>query len=284
MSGLNFLVKYYLRKHIYKNLTANDIFKRRLIRLQRKLPGMATKQSEDEVVYTIKDENGRRLYLHIRAEQSSDIQVMDQVFASREYLPLVEEIKKRSQEKDIRFIIDAGANVGYTSIYLKTYFPGAYIVAVEPDGHNGLQAKKNFEINNLRDIQLLKGGIWHKDAWLELKKDRNNGKEWAFHVVESVEPTDLRGFSIDTVLTESGYKEIDILKIDIEGSEKELFADEKKMDIVLAKTKFLSIEIHDETGSRTAIYESLKRNGFEWFNHGELTIATNLNIINRRRN
>lgn len=284
MSWMNFLVQYYIKKHISKNLTANDVFKRRLLRLLRKLPGFVTSQSEDETIYTVNHENSRTINLHIRGQSSSDIQVMDQIFGSREYLPLVEEIRKRSQEKNIRLIIDAGANVGYTTVYLKTYFPNACIVAVEPDDLNGSQAKKNFEINNLSDIRLIKGGIWSKDAWLELKKDINNGKEWAFYVVESSQPTNLRGFSIATVLKESGYEEIDILKIDIEGSEKELFTDEKTMDIVLSKTKFLSIEIHDDTGSRPRIYESLKRNGFEWFDNGELTIATNMRKVVGHRN
>ena len=35
-----------------------------------------------------------------------------------------------------RFILDCGANVGYTSAYLLTRFPTAFLIAIEPDPGN----------------------------------------------------------------------------------------------------------------------------------------------------
>lgn len=279
LTDLSFFIHYYSKKHISKNLTANDIFKKKIIRLMRKLPGSFSNEQEDEIIYTVNHVNGKVLHLCIRGKSSSDVQVMDQVFASKEYLPLVEEIRKRGYANKIHFIMDAGANVGYTTVYLKAYFPDADVVAVEPDEGNALQANKNFTRNNFNNIKVIKGGIWSKDTWLELKKDHSDEKEWSYYVVESLPPSELKGFSIESLLSESGYSDIDLLKIDIEGSEKELFKDDGTIDPVLSKTKFLAIEIHDETGIRPRIYESLTRNGFEWFNRGELTIATNLKKV-----
>lgn len=278
-TDLSFFIHYYLKKHISKNLTAKDIFKKRLIRLMRKLPGSFTDEPEDEIIYTVKNVNGKILHLCMRGKSSSDVQVMDQVFASKEYLPLVEEISKRGYANKIHFIMDAGANVGYTTVYLKAYFPDADVVAIEPDDGNTLQATKNFRLNHFDNIKVIQGGIWSKDTWLELKKDHSDEKEWSYYVVECSQPSGLKGFSIESVLSESGYRDIDLLKIDIEGSEKELFKDDSAIDPVMSKTKFLAIEIHDETGIRSRIYESLTRNGFEWFNRGELTIATNLRKV-----
>ena len=244
-----------------------------------KLPGSITDETEDEIIYTVKNVNGKILDLCIRGKSSSDVQVIDQVFASKEYLPLVEEISKRGYSNKIHFIMDAGANVGYTTVYLKAYFPNADVVAIEPDNGNALQAGKNFTRNNLNSRKVIQGGIWSKDTWLELRKDHSDKKEWSYYVVECSQPSGLKGFSIESVLSESGYPDIDLLKIDIEGSEKELFKDDCIIDPVLSKTKFLAIEIHEETGIRPRIYESLTRNGFEWFNRGELTIATNMQKI-----
>lgn len=275
-TDLSFFIRYYSKKHISKNLTAEDIFKKKLIRLMKKLPGSFTNEPEDQIIYRINHVNGKILHLCMRGKSSSDVQVMDQVFAAKEYLPLVEEISKRGQADKIHFIVDAGANVGYTTVYLKAYFPDADVVAIEPDEGNALQAGKNFMLNHFNNIRLIQGGIWSKDTWLELRKDHSDEKEWSYYVVECHYPSGLKGFSVESVLDESGYHEIDLLKIDIEGSEKELFKDNCIIDPVLSKTKFLAIEIHDETGVRPRIYESLSRNGFEWFNRGELTIATNL--------
>lgn len=279
ITDLSFFIHYYSKKHISKNLTANDIFKKKLIRLMWKLPGSFTNETEDETIYRVNNVNGKILHLCIRGKSSSDVQVMDQVFAAKEYLPLVEEISKRGYANKIHFIMDAGANVGYTTVYLKAYFPNADVVAIEPDDGNALQAKKNFTRNHFNNIKVIQGGIWSKDTWLELRKDHSDEKEWSYYVVECREPSGLKGFSIESVLSESGYSDIDLLKIDIEGSEKELFKDDSIIDPVLSKTKFLAIEIHDETGIRPRIYESLTRNGFEWFNRGELTIATNLQKV-----
>ena len=221
----------------------------------------------------------RPLQLFVRDGASSDIMVITQVFAGKEYDPVVKEIVKWKQQNNIQFIIDAGANAGYTTCYLKAFFPAATVVAIEPNAENATQARKNFLQNNFSDLTLIEGGLWPRDSWLELKSDFRDGKDWSFYVVESNVQTKLKGYSFDSVLKQFDSSIIDLLKIDIEGGEKELFSHPVMMDDVLQRTKFLAIEIHDETGIRNTIYEALKRNGFDWFNQGELTIATNKNIV-----
>ncbi len=71
-----------------------------------------------------------------------------------------------------------------------------------------------------------------------------------------------KAISINDLITEYNIETIDILKIDIEGSEKELF--EKNFDYWLSKTKLLIIEIHDgmRKGSSKAVFNAL--NDFEY--------------------
>lgn len=279
LSKFYFFSRYYIKKHLLKNVTANDIFLKRFFRFAGKVPGKAMKRSEEEIVYSIEDVNGKPLQLSIRGGASSDVMVVTQVFFNEEYDPVVQEIAKWRQQNKIEFIIDAGANAGYTTCYLKAFFPAATVVAIEPDSENARQIRKNFLQNNFSDLTLIEGGLWPNDSWLELKNDFRDGKDWSFYVVESHVETNLKGYSFDSILKQSGRSTIDLLKIDIEGGEKELFSQPAMMDAVLQKTKFLAIEIHDETGIRDTIYDALKRNGFEWFNQGELTIATNKTIV-----
>jgi hypothetical protein len=51
-------------------------------------------------------------------------------------------------------------------------------------------------------------------------------------------------------MLENGLEQIDILKIDIEGSEKELF--ESDYDYWLSRTKILIIELHDRLKPETS--------------------------------
>src|SRR5260221_1476823 len=60
---------------------------------------------------------------------TSDLAVFWQIFVDREYRCL-------DQVKQARFILDCGANVGYSAVYFLTRFPEALVIAVEPDPDN----------------------------------------------------------------------------------------------------------------------------------------------------
>lgn len=78
-------------------------------------------------------------------------------------------------------------------------------------------------------------------------------------------------------MEQNNFDCIDILKMDIEGAEKELFA---ASDLSFLKhTKCIAIEIHDEFNCRNSIYQRLADYGFTRFNAGELTIGVNRNFL-----
>ncbi len=181
-SRLLFFTGYYFKKHFIGNVSAKDIFKKKIFRLMSKVPGQILEESEDELLYKIsKIETSVKLL--IRKKLSSDVQVLQQVFAGKEYLPLIDEIKKQGKEKDIKFIVDAGGNVGYVTTYLKTFFPDSSVIMIEPSPDNVVQAKKNFSLNGFENIMILEGGLWPVDTWLTLKHDFRDGKEWSGYVV-----------------------------------------------------------------------------------------------------
>ncbi len=80
-------------------------------------------------------------------------------------------------------------------------------------------------------------------------------------------------------MDKNNFHTIDILKIDIEGSEKEVLTSPKADVSYLAKTKCVAIEIHDEFDCRESIYEVLRQYNFEFFNSGELTIGINQTLL-----
>ena len=47
---------------------------------------------------------------------------------------------------------------------------------------------------------------------------------------------------------------------------------------MLENTRFVAIEVHDLHNIRPHIYELLRQNDIEFFEHGELTIGRNINL------
>jgi FkbM family methyltransferase len=150
--------------------------------------------------------------------QTTDRSIFWQIFGDREYRCL-------DDVKDAGLIIDCGANVGYSSAYFLTRFPNSHVVAVEPDSNNFDLLKSNLTPYGGR-CRVVKSAIWSKPVGLVLDEATLSGPECSRKVREAraeekplVIATDIRH-----LLKESGFDRISILKIDIEGSELELFS------------------------------------------------------------
>ena len=280
-SAFIFFINYYFKKHIGKyifnqKITKDDLFWKRYFRIAKKIP-LSIQNSFGEFIITTTKVSEKPLKLYVRPH-SSDIKVFAQVFSSNEYEPLINMIKNASLNGSIKYIMDAGANVGYTSVNLNTAFPFAEFICIEPDDGNALQLQKNLKLNHVHNFHVIKAGLWSKNGWLSIKKDRYNGEEWGLYVVESEIESGLKALTLQSILQEYSWPHIDILKIDIEGGEYKLFKDEEAIRLILRKTKYLAIEIHDGLGDRQEIFSVLLSEGFELFESGELTIATNRNF------
>ncbi len=227
-------------------------------------------ETESSINYSV---NGKPLKLIFRNFPCSDVAVLQQVFVSGCYEPIVKEILKSDSLTDRLKILDAGSNVGYSCLYFKAFFPASDIIAVEPEPGNQKQLEKNIEVNGFLLKELIKGGIWNKSTNLEVKRDFRDNREAAFTVKETTADNGIQGFSFDQIIQKNGWQEVDLLKIDIEGGETVLFDTDEHADNILQRTKFLAIEIHDEFHMRQTIYHHLQRNRFRYFESGDLTFA-----------
>ncbi len=237
--------------------------------------------NENEETYTADFyfENDEPNRLTIRKPPSSDFAVYDQVFVLKEYQALIELIKKKEDYKRPLNILDAGGNVGFTSIFFNTIFPGSNFGIVEPDGQNYCMLEKNIQQNNFNACSLINGGVWNRDTSLTINRNFRDGNDWSVCVTESATPTALKRFSIPSLMKQLNFDLLDILKIDIEGSEKQLFSDPTLAGEFLSKTKFIAIEIHDEFDCRDQINDCLLKNNFDFFLADGLTIGSNRDLV-----
>ena len=170
------------------------------------------------------------VFLRLR---TSDAKVCKEVLLDREYF--------FSVPFTPRTILDVGANCGMTAIFYANQYPDAHIWAVEPEPSNFTALLRNTRLYD--NITAVQAAVWHEDGEVELfapwPKFRSWGK-WGFAARSG---HGCRSITIATLMREIGIEAIDILKMDVEGAEREIFASCDWLD----KVGLLAIELHDRT-------------------------------------
>lgn len=162
--------------------------------------------------------------------------------------------------KDSKIIIDAGANIGIFSRIIREICKDALIIAIEPEEQNFKLMKKNL---NGKQYICKKNGLWNKKS--KLIVESSEAGEWGFTVKETKKDKyDILGISIVDIMKEKNINYIDVLKMDIEGSEYEVFDD--SCDDWLDKVKIIIMEIHDKRKKWCSlrVMEQMKKHNFDY--------------------
>jgi FkbM family methyltransferase len=191
---------------------------------------------------------------------TSDISTFDQIFVELQY-------QLNIQGFNPEYIIDGGANAGYSTLYFASRYPHAKIVAVEPEPSNYEILRRN--VASYENITPLHAALWNKKMLLNINNpgdDKNafrvqQGNNSGAGKVQALAPLD--------IMEAGELAKLDILKLDIEGAEKELF--DENSSVWLDKTDLIIIELHDwfRNGCGTAFYNAITPYGFSQINKGE---------------
>jgi FkbM family methyltransferase len=166
--------------------------------------------------------------------------------------------------REPRLIVDAGANIGDTAIWYLNRFPGAHVIAIEPDPDNFRILQMNCEPYGGR-VELVHAGLWYKDTQLGLVdwRDKNSIR------VTDDAPADGSGIQGVSLHSLTGSQQIDIFKCDIEGAELELF--EHRPQQWLDRVETMLIDIHGDAAERSVL-QAAREAGFQYRRHRELYV------------
>jgi FkbM family methyltransferase len=170
-------------------------------------------------------------------------------------------------------IIDAGAHVGYATLFYANRWPNARIIALEPEAHNFELLRMN--CSAYPNVTTIQGALWYQRTRLRIINP--DAPSWAFRVAEYSERQTgnrpVEAYSVSDLLNLSGQSRISLLKIDIEGAELDVFANNPypwldKVDAIL-------IELHDRfrPGSRHAFEDAVQRRLIKHFRQGESDVV-----------
>jgi FkbM family methyltransferase len=156
------------------------------------------------------------------------------------------------------YIIDCGANIGLSVIYMKKLYPNAEIVAFEPDEQNYELLKKNVEAGGYTNVILRKEAVWNENTMIHFSSSGTTDSHISLNGTGSDEVSAIR---LKDLLT----RQVDFLKIDIEGAEYTVIKDvADKLDMVHT----LFIEYHgsfSENHQFIDLLQTITDKGFHFY-------------------
>ena len=187
---------------------------------------------------------------------TSDEALYSQIFVHDEY-GYIEMLKPP------KVIVDAGANVGLSAIYFANKYKDARIIAIEPEDSNFSMLVKN--ALPYKNIVPVNAALWPQEGRVSLHDPGYGDLAYqTYYNRESTENNNIKCVTIDSLLKKYQIDYIDILKIDIEGAESELF--NANCDWI-SKVSVIIIELHErlKSGCNKAFFNATKDHFcYEW--------------------
>lgn len=171
----------------------------------------------------------------------------------------ISDIYGQSLRKDA-YIIDCGANIGMSVIYLKAHAPNAVIEAFEPDEKNFYLLAKNIKSYNLNNVRLHKAAVWKENTILNFASDGSMSSKIDDRS-ESESSTKVQAVRLKEFLV----KPIDFLKIDIEGAEYAVLLDIAES---LSFVSAMFVEYHgtyNQNNELLQIFQIINKAGFSFY-------------------
>jgi FkbM family methyltransferase len=189
---------------------------------------------------------GSRFLVHLT--DASDLMVLRDIFVIGEY--------EADYRPDPAVIVDLGSHAGLSVLFFRARFPGARIVAVEADPRTVRKLQRN--VGHLEGVTVVHAAMGAVDGAATLLVGELS---WASRRASgTVDGVVVPAMSLETLCRRLGIGRIDLLKIDVEGSEWEvLSACPERFDI-----GEIVGEVHDDLMpvSAAEFRDMLARRGF----------------------
>ena len=148
-----------------------------------------------------------------------------------------------------KVILDIGSNIGASIIYFHEQFPNAKIVGFEPHPETFRILEKN--VAQLSGVTVFNYGLGASQHRIAVPADQVNFG--AFNTRGQFKdrghpaaPVECEVRRLDEILRELGIAQVDLIKIDCEGAEADVFS--TLPDEILNQSQWIVGEFHDHTG------------------------------------
>jgi len=190
------------------------------------------------VVY---DKKNKNFFTYIIRDQYDYITLEEIFFYECYKIDNIEKYKENISDQKL-LIIDCGSNIGCSTNYFLNTYKNSEVISIEPDVNNFNYLSKN--VRNPNAI-LVNNAVSNEKINFEIKNSEENVKDnRGKNIIKVLENHKLKTLTINEILNEKKGEKYSpfLVKIDIEGHEKELFENNTEW---FDKFKIVIIEIHD---------------------------------------
>ncbi|MFH1457241.1 MAG: FkbM family methyltransferase [Patescibacteria group bacterium] len=156
-------------------------------------------------------------------------------------------------------IYDCGANIGTSVLYFKKIYPKAKIKAFEADPKIVKILKTNLVNNKITDVEINDKAVWIDDQGVEFSSQGADGGS----IMGNDKKIKIASVKLKDLIEKE--EQVDLLKIDIEGTEIEIIED---CADILKKVKNIFIEYHswnNQNQKLQIILKTLNDNNFRYY-------------------
>lgn len=163
-------------------------------------------------------------------------------------------------------IVDCGANIGVAILYFKKLYPEAEIIGIEPNPIAFRLLEKNVKQNNLKGVTLLNLCLSDKEgteSFFSEPGGTNNLSASIFMARGKQFVIEIPATRLSSIIRDSIF---DLIKIDIEGAERQVFNDlkEKKL-LACSRVYFMEYHHHEQMEDIfPQLLESYQAEGFKY--------------------
>jgi FkbM family methyltransferase len=224
-------------------------------RVVRESPAFAARELSGrhiESVYRVRESGLRAVVVHGTADAHS----LDQAYYARAHEPPEAVLKVLRELDHPPRALDLGANIGIWGLWFHGRFPGAHVVALEPDPENVARHRRQAELNGLESSwEVIEAAAVRSDGPVSFTVGKaTNGR---VSESESEDTASVPGRDTFALL-----EDLDLLKIDIEGGEWAILADPRAAELAVPVV-MLEYHAHGAPGDpEVAARAALERAGY----------------------
>ena len=188
----------------------------------------------------------------------TDINTLEEIVLLRVYDVVTERLQS------CRYVIDVGGNIGLATRVFATQYKDSQILVVEPHPETYKLLEKNVaELVEEGRCQTMRAGVWGRKARLAVAIP--HGREGCYieafvYETDAEDATVVDAVTMSELIERSRFPVVDLLKVDIEGGEVDLFRGDLSW---LKQVRAIAIEFHGDSRERSGFDAIMEQYGFE---------------------